>query len=39
MTRPITEWLALQWWWLGFRARCFRRKLHRRIERAMLGRA
>ena len=34
----MIAWLDLQLWWLGVRYRCFRRKLHRKIERAMLGR-
>ena len=28
--------LSDRWWWVGARARMLRRKLHRKIERAML---
>ncbi len=33
------NWIELQAWWLGVRFRLLRRKLHRAIERKMLGRA
>lgn len=34
----MTRWASLHWWWLGVRFRLLRRKLHRAVERRMLGR-
>lgn len=40
MKGPIMKnWIALHTWYLGIRLKCLRRKLHRSIERKMMGRA
>lgn len=33
----MTAWIKLQYWWLGIRVNCLRRKLHRHFERTMKG--
>jgi|GEM_PF-3947437 len=32
------KWLSLRTWYLGIRVKCLRRKLHRSLERKMMGR-